>query len=90
MKIDVKIDISSEYITQELNDYIRLQMPHIINETLFKDLSQLDAIIKKAVYGIFSNEVNSIVQSKDIRTIIRDRIWKHLNIEEMIEDKNEI
>ena len=86
MEIKTKIELNADDITQELKDYIRINLPHIINETLFESPSELNKLIEKAVYGIFMNEINSVVQGRDFRAIIRDRIYKHINFEDITKD----
>lgn len=86
MEIKTKIELNADDITQELKDYIRVNLPHIINETLFESPSELDKLIEKAVYGIFMNEINSIVQDRNFRAIIRDRIFKQIKFDDVIKD----
>lgn len=86
MEIKTKIELNADDITQELKDYIRINLPHIINETLFESPSELNKLIEQAVYGIFKNEINSIVQCNDFRAIIRDRIFKQIKFDDVIKD----
>lgn len=86
MEIKTKIELNADDITQELKDYIRINLPHIINETLFENPSELNKLIEQAVYGIFKNEINSIVQCSDFRAIIRDRIFKQIKFDDVIKD----
>ena len=86
MEIKTKIELNADDITQELKDYIRVNLPHIINETLFESPSELDKLIEKAVYGIFMNEINSIVQDRNFRAIIRDRNFKQIKFDDVIKD----
>ena len=75
VNMNIKFDIKS---TQELEWYIKSQLPEIINENIFKDVNTLKKFVDDATKSFLRAEINNLMQGKEFREYLRDFIWTRL------------
>ncbi len=83
MYINLKLEIEPE-TTREIEDYIRIKLPELINESIFEDRNALDKMIKECVKGQFKQQINEIMQGKDYRDFLRNKIMQSIGMEEKV------
>ena len=64
--------------TKELEQYIKAILPEIINEHLFEDTNSLRKMINECVKGQIKAHINDILQGKDFRNFLRDKIMQEI------------
>lgn len=77
----VTINITPEK-TYELEQYIKAELPHIVNEILFEDRKELNKLIQECVKGQIKANINDLMQGKDFREFLRDRIAENIGMKE--------
>lgn len=79
MYINLKLD---EHITQEIENYIKEQLPILINEYFFSNPIELNKIIRECLKGQLKATACEIFQGKEIRNILAERIMEQLSNEQ--------
>lgn len=82
VNMNIKFDIKS---TQELEWYIKSQLPEIINENIFKDTNTLKKFIDDATKSFLRAEINNLMQGKDFREYLKEIIWNRLKNNDITE-----
>ncbi|MGN1153571.1 MAG: hypothetical protein ACI4S3_06045 [Candidatus Gastranaerophilaceae bacterium] len=80
MDINIKVN-PEEFITKELQWYIKSKLPEIVNEYFFKNPSELNKVIREVLKGQLKATCNDIFQGKDLKEILTKRILKTLEVE---------
>ncbi len=68
--------------TEELEKYIKAVLPEAINEAIFKDINRLNAIITECVRGYIKGTITELMQGKDFRNFLRDRIMEQIGMKD--------
>lgn len=68
--------------TKELEWYIKAVLPEIINEKLFEDKNKLNAMIRECVKGQIMATINNLMQEKEFRIFLRDKIMEQIGMKE--------
>lgn len=66
--------------TKELEWYIKAVLPEIINEKLFEDKNKLNAMIRECVKGQIKATINDLMQGKDFRDFLRDKVMEQIGM----------
>ena len=69
-------------LTEEIKDYVKKQMPSIINEEIFQDENKLRSMIRDSVRGQLKSLISELLQGRDFREYLRDKIWEQIKTEE--------
>lgn len=69
-------------LTEEIKEYVKQQMPSIINEEIFQDENKLRSMIRDAVKGQIKSLICELLQGRDFRDYLRDKIWEQIKTEE--------
>ena len=77
MFLRVNLDFESIQ-TEELTNYVKTMLPDALNEALFQDKNYLNRVIKEAVKGQLRSCITEILQEKDYRDFLRDKIAKEI------------
>ena len=72
MEISVKVS-SEEFITKELQWYIKAKLPEIVNEYFFKNPEELNKVIFEVTKGYLREVCYELLQNKDIRVMIMEK-----------------
>lgn len=81
MFIRFNIDLEP-YSTTELEKYIKAKLPEQLNEALFQDKTYLDKVIKDCVKGQIKSCITELLQGKDFRNFLRDKIAREIGLEQ--------
>lgn len=68
-----------EAITEELTNYIKAELPKLLNEYVFNDPAQLNKIIRSCMAGQLKAACVEVFQGKELREILTEKIIKELN-----------
>lgn len=66
--------------TKEIEDYIKALLPEIINENIFADKNKLKTMINECVKGQIKATINDLMQGKDFRDFLRDKIMEEIGM----------
>lgn len=69
-------------LTEEIKEYVKQQMPSIINEEIFQDENKLRSMIRDSVRGQLKSLISELLQGRDFREYLRDKIWEQIKTEE--------
>ena len=72
MEISVKVS-SEEFITKELQWYIKAKLPEIVNEYFFKNPEELNKVIFEVTKGYLRDVCYQLLRNKDIRVMIMEK-----------------
>lgn len=75
--------ISVNYSTEELkilDDIVKSRLPQILGEEILKDENKLRALIRESVRGQLRSTITEILQGKDYRNFLRDKIMEQLKL----------
>ena len=75
--------ISVNYSTEELkilDDIVKSRLPQILCEEILKDETKLRALIRESVRGQLRSTITEILQGKDYRNFLRDKIMEQLKL----------
>lgn len=75
----VSVQIEPEK-TREIEDYIRIKLPEIINEAIFADKNVLNNIIRECVKSQMRAIINDLMQGKDFRDFLRDKVMEEIGM----------
>lgn len=78
MNINISVN-TEEFITKELQYYIKSKLPEIINEIFFENPAELNKIIRDCLKGQLKAVACEIFQGKEIRNVLAERIMKELS-----------
>lgn len=78
MNINISVN-TEEFITKELQYYIKSKLPEIINEIFFENPAELNKIIRDCLKGQLKATACEIFQGKEIRNVLAERIMKELS-----------
>lgn len=67
--------------TKELEQYIKIILPEIINENIFADKKELNSLIWECVKGHLKATINELMHGKDFRDYLRDKILKQIKMD---------
>ena len=84
--MQVSISFKPE-ITQEVEQYIKDVLPEVINKTLLEDPTQLNGIIRECVSGYIKGTITNLIQGKDYRSFLRDRIMEQIGMKDVTNEK---
>lgn len=68
--------------TKELEQYIKIMLPEIINENIFKDENKLKSLINDCVRSQIKAVINDLMNEKDFRNYLRDKVKKQIGMYE--------
>ena len=71
-----------EFITKELQWYIKSKLPEIVNEYFFQNPAELNKVIREVLKGQLKATCNEVFQGKDLKDILTQRILKTLEVNE--------
>ena len=77
MYLTISLDVEK---TKELEQYIKAILPEIINENIFKDQNKLKSMINECVKGQIKATINDLMQGKDFRDYLRDKIMQEIGM----------
>ena len=69
-------------LTEEIKEYVQQQLPSIINEEIFQDENKLRSMIRDAVRGQIKSLISELLQGRDFREYLGDKIWEQIKTEE--------
>lgn len=78
MNINISVN-TEEFITKELQWYIKSKLPEIINEIFFENPAELNKIIRDCLKGQLKATACEIFQGKEIKNVLAERIMKELS-----------
>ena len=81
MDISIKVN-PEEFITKELQWYIKSKLPEIVNEYFFQNPAELNKVIREVLKGQLKATCNEVFQGKDLKDILTQRILKTLEVNE--------
>ena len=79
MDISIKVN-TEEFITKELQWYIKSKLPEIVNEYFFQNRTELNKVIREVLKGQLKATCNEVFQGKDLKDILTQRILKTLEV----------
>ena len=79
MDISIKVN-TEEFITKELQWYIKSKLPEIVNEYFFQNPAELNKVIREVLKGQLKATCNEVFQGKDLKDILTQRILKTLEV----------
>lgn len=65
---------------KEVDDIVKERLPEIIKEVLLKDENKLRNMIRDAVRGQLRSTITEILQHKDYRNFLKDKIEQEIGI----------
>lgn len=71
-------------ITEEVEQYIKATLPEIINNVLLEDTTQLNRMITECVKGYIKGTITELMQGKDFRNFLRDKIMEQVGMKDEI------
>lgn len=80
MYINTRIELGKENI-EIINNAIEKQLPEIIKEYFTSNPQEITKIIKECVKGQFKSCCNDILQSKELRAYLTEKIMNKLDID---------
>ena len=79
--MEIKLIVKTEeFITKELEWYIKSHLPEIINEYFFQNPTELNKIIRECLKGQLKSTCVELFQGKDLREILTDRVLNYLEV----------
>lgn len=78
MYLNLNINLDKE-ITEKLENYIKEQLPILINEYFFSNPNELNKIIRDCLKGQLKATACEIFQGKEIRNVLAERIMEQLS-----------
>lgn len=73
--MSLKLD---DVITREIQWYVKAKLPEIINEYFFENPEKLDKIIQSAVASQIKSACNEVLQGKDMKEILKQKVLEKL------------
>lgn len=73
MDITIRVQ-TEEFITKELQWYVKAKLPEIVNEYFFKNPMELNKVIRKVLEGQLKATCVEVFQGKELREILTQRI----------------
>lgn len=80
--MQISISIKPE-ITEEVEEYIKDILPEVINKTWLDDPTQLNGIIRECVRGYIKGTITDLIQGKDYRSFLRDKIMEQIGMKDV-------
>ena len=81
MFLRINIDLEP-IVTEELETYVKAKLPAELNEALFQDKNYLDKVIKDCVKSHIKSCISEMMQGRDFRNFLRDKIADYIGLEE--------
>lgn len=72
MEISVKVS-SEEFITKELQWYIKAKLPEIVNEYFFKNPEELNKVIFEVTKGYLKDVCYQLLRDKEIKVMLIEK-----------------
>ena len=73
--MDITIRVQpEEFITKELQWYIKAKLPEIVNEYFFQNPKELNKVIREVLKGQLKATCVEVFQGKELREILTQRI----------------
>ena len=80
-KMDITIRVQpEEFITKELQWYIKAKLPEIVNEYFFQNPAELNKVIREVLRGQLKATWHEIFQGKELKEILTQRVLSHLEV----------
>ena len=77
MYISVNLDLDNQ---KQISNYVKEHLPEAIANEVFKDENKLKSIIKQCVQNQIKCAINEILQGKDYKEFLREKIMIEMGI----------
>lgn len=77
MYISVNLDLDNQ---KQISNYVKEHLPETITNEIFKDENKLKSIIKQCVQNQIKGAINEILQGKDYKEFLREKIMIEMGI----------
>lgn len=67
---------------EEIEKYIKEKLPELIKDEIFKDENKLNELIRQCVRGQLKSMITEILQGKDYKDFIRDKVMTEMGMKE--------
>ena len=77
--MDITIRVQpEEFITKELQWYVKAKLPEIVNEYFFQNPAELNKVIRKVLEGQLKATCVEVFQGKELREVLTRMILEYL------------
>lgn len=81
--MDITIRVQpEEFVTKELQWYIKAKLPEIVNEYFFQNPTELNKVIRKVLEGQLKATCVEVFQGKELREVLTEYILGYLICDE--------
>ena len=77
MYISVNLDLDNQ---KQISNYVKEHLPEAIANEVFKDENKLKSIIKQCVQNQIKGAITEILQGKDYKEFLREKIMIEMGI----------
>lgn len=77
MFISVNVNLDNQ---EQITNYIKEHLPEVIKDEIFKDENKLKSIIKQCVQSQIKGVITEILQGKDYKEFLREKIMIEMGI----------
>lgn len=67
---------------EEIEEYVKEKLPELIKDEIFKDENKLKELIRQCVRGQLKSMITEILQGKDYKDFIRDKVITEMGMKE--------
>ena len=65
---------------EEIEKYVKEKLPELIKDEIFKDANKLNELIRQCVRGQLKSMITEILQGKDYKDFIRDKVMTEMGM----------
>lgn len=65
---------------EEIEEYVKEKLPELIKDEIFKDENKLNEVIRQCVRGQLKSMITEILQGKDYKDFIRDKVMTEMGM----------
>lgn len=77
MYISTSFQLENE---EEIEKHIREKLPELIKDEIFRDENKLNELIKQCIRGQIKSTITEILQGKDYKDFIRDKVMAEMGM----------
>ena len=77
MYISTSFQLENE---EEIEKHIREKLPELIKDEIFRDENKLNELIKQCIRGQIKSTITEILQGKDYKDFIRDKVMTEIGM----------
>lgn len=77
MYINTSFQLENE---EEIEKHIREKLPELIKDEIFRDENKLNELIKQCIRGQIKSTITEILQGKDYKDFIRDKVMTEMGM----------